>query len=294
MSNFFNIFPDTTNQAANLVTCHAAGTCSFCSLMAMINGIVEWLIIILTLFSVLIIAYAGFLLVFSRGDRSALETGKKLFFNSIIGILIMLAGWTIVDTTIKLTAGGNLGMWNEVQCGAGEFAAGEANYSIKLRELEYEAGVPLNTTVTLHTGGHVGVDGNTSNISACDESAMVSMNFLGQGIRIHQNLVPSLNQIDSQWRARGGNSAYEVRSVGGYNCRRIANSNRMSYHSYGVAVDINASTNPHLGSECRTDMPPWFRELFTSRGWGWGCNWSSSKDAMHFSKASGEGGDGRY
>jgi hypothetical protein len=40
-------------------------------------------------------------------------------------------------------------------------------------------------------------------------------------------------------------------------------------------------------------MPASFRQLFLSEGWGWGGNWNSSKDAMHFSKATGEGGNMR-
>jgi len=45
---------------------------------------------------------------------------------------------------------------------------------------------------------------------------------------------------------------------------------------------------------CTTDMPRAFVQLFLDEGWGWGCNWNSTKDAMHFSKAPGEGGNGRY
>lgn len=278
--------------AQGLVTCQAAGTCSFCALLEMINGIVDWIVIIASLFSILILAYAGFLLIFSQGDRSALEKGKQLFFQSIIGILIMLAGWTIVDTVIKLTVGGEFGQWNEVQCGAGEFAAGTAReYSSDLRFAEIEVAEGDGSVVTVHTGGHVGIDGESTSIVACDESQMVSVTLFGVPIRIHQNYQASLQRIDAAWRAQGGNeSFYRVTSVGGYNCRQIAGSGAMSKHSYGLAVDINPAQNPHLGSECRTDMPPAFRQLFIDEGWGWGCNWTSSKDAMHFSKAPNEGG----
>ncbi len=282
--------------AQGFVTCHEGGKCSFCELMAMVNSIVEWVIIIGTLCTVLILAYAGFLLIVSRGDASALAKGKKIFFQCIIGILIMLASWTIVDTGIKLFAGGELGMWNEVQCGAGQFAVGDASeYGIDLSLYEVEVLEGDGSTITIHTGGHVGVDGDTTTVTSCDESVMASMTLFGHPVRIHQNLVPSLSRVDAAWRSRGGDSYYRVTSVGGYACRKIAGSNKMSNHSYGVAVDINPAQNPHLKSECRTNMhESRFYDLFMAEGWGWGCNWSSSKDAMHFSKAGGEGGDGKY
>lgn len=289
------MFRPTVAQAAEgLVTCQEGGACSFCHLMEMVNGIVEWLIVIVVLFTILMMAYAGFLLIFSAGNRASLEQGKQLFFNGIIGMLIMLAGWTMVDTVIKLLVGGNLGMWNEVQCGAGQYGVGGAAYDIDLEQLEFEAAVEPGEVITLSTGGHFATDGEVLALSPCDESSIITMGFLGHSIRIHRNLQSSLENIDAQWRARGGNSAYRVYSVGGYDCRKIAGSDKNSYHSYGVAIDVNPPTNPHLKTECRTDMPQWFRDLFIQQGWGWGCNWSSSKDAMHFSKASGEGGNGRY
>gem|GEM_PF-6689472 len=246
----------------------------------MTNDIISWIIIIATLFSILVIAYAGFLLIFSRGNRAALEQGKQLFFNTVIGIIIMVAGWTIVDTVMKLILDGDFGMWNQVQCGAGEFAAGAAEYEITLEE--EGIGVAPGTVLTID-----GVD-----IASCDTSQIVSTTFLGNSIQIHSSLVSSLESIDREWRRRGGNSAYNVYSVGGYACRTIAGSSRQSYHSYGVAVDINPASNPHrFDGVCQSDLPDWLIQSFRSQGWGWGCDWRSSKDAMHFSKARSEGGN---
>lgn len=118
--------------AQGFVTCQDGGACNFCHLMSMVNDLVEWVIIVGTMFTVLILAYAGFLLIVSQGDARALAKGKKIFFQCLIGILIMLAAWTLVDTTIKMVAGGELGMWNEVQCGAGQFDAGTARDQVML------------------------------------------------------------------------------------------------------------------------------------------------------------------
>lgn len=159
MSAFTLLTPQVTS-AAGLVTCQEAGSCNFCQLIVMINDIVSWIIIIATLFSILILAYAGFLLIFSRGDRSALEKGKKIFFQSIIGILIMLAGWTIVDTTLKLFTGNEFGVWNEVRCGAGEFQSGiPKELEERLRDNPMRVVPPVTDGTEGVTGGGVLVGG---------------------------------------------------------------------------------------------------------------------------------------
>ena len=87
------------------------------------------------------------------------------------------------------------------------------------------------------------------------------------------------------------NSGYKINSIGGYANRNIAGTGTKSYHSLGVAIDINPSTNPHLfDGRLVTDMPSNVGAMAAKYGLGWGGNWRSSKDAMHFSMASGEGG----
>ena len=87
------------------------------------------------------------------------------------------------------------------------------------------------------------------------------------------------------------NSGYKINSIGGYANRNIAGTGTKSYHSLGVAIDINPSTNPHLfDGRTVTDMPANVGSIAAKYGLGWGGNWSSSKDTMHFSMAKGEGG----
>jgi len=84
-----------------------------------------------------------------------------------------------------------------------------------------------------------------------------------------------------------------------FNYRKIANSNRMSAHSLGLAIDINPRINPYIkgekispsnGSYSRsklgtiTDSTTCFK-IFKKYGWKWGGNWRYSKDYQHFSKS---------
>ena len=55
-----------------------------------------------------------------------------------------------------------------------------------------------------------------------------------------------------------------------------------SLHSWGIAVDINAATNP-LGAE--PTMSPELVKCFTDAGFNWGGNFKTRKDGMHFELA---------
>ena len=102
-----------------LVTC-SGEDCSACNLVSMANLVIDWLIgVLLVVFGVLM-TVAGFKLVLSRGDQSALTEAKQMFTNAIVGFLIILAAWIIVDTlmrglNVQGMSGGPL-PWSTVTC----------------------------------------------------------------------------------------------------------------------------------------------------------------------------------
>lgn len=69
----------------------------------------------------------------------------------------------------------------------------------------------------------------------------------------------------------------------GFSCRAVKGVYPLSpsFHSWGLAGDLNAPTNP-MSSVLRTDMPAWMPALWSSYGWGWGGDYSGRKDAMHY------------
>ena len=82
---------------------------------------------------------------------------------------------------------------------------------------------------------------------------------------------------------------YTIKSLGGYVHRQSRGSKKWSYHASGVAIDINPAENPYQ-QEFESDMPANTSAIAKKYGLGWGGDWSSVKDAMHFSMASGERG----
>lgn len=83
---------------------------------------------------------------------------------------------------------------------------------------------------------------------------------------------------------------YKIYSLGGYVDRDVRGMPGVkSIHAHGAAIDINPTENP-LSSQLITDMPANISQVAAGLGLGWGGNWTSRKDAMHFSAATREGG----
>ena len=70
---------------------------------------------------------------------------------------------------------------------------------------------------------------------------------------------------------------------GCFNIRAVRGSDLVSTHSYGLALDLNASIEP-LGSHT-THWSEGFRKCFLDVGFEWGGNFTGRKDPMHFSYA---------
>ncbi|MEZ4195269.1 MAG: D-Ala-D-Ala carboxypeptidase family metallohydrolase [Candidatus Paceibacterota bacterium] len=120
------LLPTLTMAQSRFVTC--SGTdCSACSLASLVNEVIVWLFgIVFMIFAVLMVV-AGFGLVTSGGNTSALQAAKSKFTNAMIGLLIMMSAWLIVDTIMRgLVGGGDTGQpvgeisgwgpWSEVKC----------------------------------------------------------------------------------------------------------------------------------------------------------------------------------
>lgn len=87
-----------------------------------------------------------------------------------------------------------------------------------------------------------------------------------------------------------------------FNYRVVADTNTISAHSYGRAIDINPLTNPYIvgdkvmpanavqyadrekSFEHKIDRTDLCYCIFKRHGWKWGGDWRNSKDYQHFYK----------
>jgi len=125
---------DTVNAVApgGFVTCEGPD-CSACNLVSMANKIIVWLFTVIALIFAVLMAVAGFGLVTSGGNQVALGAAKDKFKNGIIGLIIVMAAWLLIDSLmLGLIGGGTVvdrdgnavpqgelagwGPWAEVTC----------------------------------------------------------------------------------------------------------------------------------------------------------------------------------
>jgi hypothetical protein len=98
----------------------SGATCTTCDIVDVANTLISWLIGAITALFALLLVIAGWRLVTSAGKPEALSAAKEMFTNAIIGFILVLASWLIVDTIMRaLLPDGQIsgwGPWNEVQC----------------------------------------------------------------------------------------------------------------------------------------------------------------------------------
>lgn len=84
-----------------------------------------------------------------------------------------------------------------------------------------------------------------------------------------------------------------------FNYRYIMGTEKLSNHSFGIAIDINPLQNPYIVG--KKVIPPGSKydktakgvilensdivKAFKKRGWDWGGNWETRKDFQHFERA---------
>lgn len=99
-------------QAGGLVPC-SGPDCTTASVVSLANGLIEWLVTMLGVIAVIALVFAGFKMVISAGDEKAWSSAKELFQNVIIGIILILASWLIIDTLLKMLTDKGLEGWSQ-------------------------------------------------------------------------------------------------------------------------------------------------------------------------------------
>lgn len=240
------------------------GSCPFGKYL---NIMIKLIIGISTVLAMVMIVLGGMEYMTSELISSK-EAGKEKVRNAILGLLLALGAYLILYTINPTLLNVCLG------------DIPKANIFIDSETIEE----------TIGTSGSIGkkITVNGQTVTACNPSEIRTISFLGKQVQVNQAIVADLQAINTEWanstdpRIRN----YRIDTIYGYVCKHVKNQpGKVSAHSFGIALDINPSRNPFSYTRCITDMPqPAFVQMFKSRGFGWGGNWNSLKDAMHFSK----------
>ena len=106
-------------SAQGLVACtgKVGNECELCKFVETLDRIIDWLMGVLFILAVIAIIYAGLRLVTSGGNPEAKQKAKSILVTAIVGLIIFMAAWLIIDTGLKvLLKDDRYGMWNRIRC----------------------------------------------------------------------------------------------------------------------------------------------------------------------------------
>jgi hypothetical protein len=117
----------------------------------------------------------------------------------------------------------------------------------------------------------------------------VRTRFLGLPVRVHRSIVPALvraaRRLERARQADANLAPFLRRLSGGFAARKIAGTDRISAHAYGIAIDLDKSMSDYWrwrkGSGWRNRIPQAIVDAFEAEGFIWGGRWYHY-DTMHF------------
>jgi len=92
----------------------AATKCGICELAKLVRNILNAAIYLAVIAAAVLFAWTGFKFVSARDNSGALTAAKKMFWNVVLGLIIILAAWLIVNTIMSFMTNGSGNPWNKL------------------------------------------------------------------------------------------------------------------------------------------------------------------------------------
>ena len=102
--------------------------CQACNAIRLGQNIINFFVAAASFIGVGMLIYAGFLLLTSGGNTSGRDSAKRIIWNVLIGLVIVLIAWLAIDTVMKKLfegsalyeqfqgTGSGFGPWNQIEC----------------------------------------------------------------------------------------------------------------------------------------------------------------------------------
>lgn len=78
------------------------------ALLVVVHNILNDAVVFASMFAVLLITYAGFLFVFNSTSPEMVSKGRKILMSTIIGFVIVLSAWLIVNEVVVMFTTGSM------------------------------------------------------------------------------------------------------------------------------------------------------------------------------------------
>lgn len=96
-------------------SCKEPGGCkSICDVAVLAQNVLNTGIFIAVVISAFVFAYAGWTAMTAGGNAEKAGQARAMFTKVLIGLLIIIAGWIVVDTLMKTVTNASFGPWNKI------------------------------------------------------------------------------------------------------------------------------------------------------------------------------------
>lgn len=228
------------------------------------------------LVAVVMMMIGGLQYVLSRGKEKYITKAKERITGAITGIILLLLVYNIaffinpattVFSALRVQTIPEIPEENIVEFGEGVTPSGDLSGKSDWQDCMLNTFGKTETEVDLQ---------------------LVSVTYNGKTYKAHKRIATNLQAAFNEIAAT--NIGYSITSIGIQKWRaNVNNTSALSFHSWGVALDINPATNQNClsqtakGESCKRDIPQQIVDIFGKHNFGWGGNWKKSTDYMHFS-----------
>jgi hypothetical protein len=265
---------------------------------------------------VFFLVVAGY--VYMTGGESAKSRAKGIVQNALVGIGLLLGSYVILSFINP-----SLVVFKPIQppiFTTDELPDCEAlGFGSNCTVASAEPGADFNTDFK-YTGSYQACGRSFNNAS--QETSKVKtisvkvwdINASGQkfskdlNLQLHECIIERAKKAFSEYY--NSPDKFPIKEMGGYDVRKVAGSSVISAHAFGLTIDINPETNCHAENNGRCKNLKWsykpcpgsgcspysitsssgLYKALKANGFGWGGQWKSSKDYMHFSCVESEQG----
>jgi hypothetical protein len=247
------------SSAAPLVPCNGPD-CGTCELVKLGNNIITWLVSVMAVICALMIVFAGFKMVTSAGNSGEISKAKEMIANTLIGFVILLAAWLIIDTVMKMFVNQSVvGPWNQIECILATTPAGApaGTGTVTVTPTPGACTVPALSPITdaealQMEGGATVIWPTNTQLKACASKFIGTVGGSVTSAYRPQSYQTHLYEIRDRWCTQGlqsniDSACSQIRSSvagevskhfgSGWSCGAVAATN--STHGSGTGVDIS-------------------------------------------------------
>lgn len=93
------------------------GPCDLCDAIVIASNILGYMFdLVLFVLTPVFIAYGAFTLMVSQGNPTSISKGKKILSSTVIGLVITLIAWLIINTLFHIVTGSSMNPWSNIGC----------------------------------------------------------------------------------------------------------------------------------------------------------------------------------